>query len=291
LARQHGIEGFCYWHYWFAGRRLLERPFAEVLRSGAPDFPFCLGWANESWTGVWHGCPDKILIEQTYSESDFAAHFEHVAPAFFDRRYLRVEGKPLFVVYKPQNLPEPRRFIDDWQTRAIKAGLDGIFFVGEDWTRHFDPAATGFDAAVPHCPGLVFHNLTVRLNKLERMRTTPYYQLRYLYKNIPHIFSYEDFIDAIDQELRDDVRQFPSVITGWDNTPRCGANGYVLVGATPELFARQLRRAIDRVRFRPRDQRLIFVKSWNEWAEGNVLEPSADGARAYLEACRREVCE
>jgi hypothetical protein len=290
FAREHGIEGFCYWHYWFAGRRLLERPFNEVLRSGKPDFPFCLAWANESWTGIWHGSPDKILVEQTYpGEKDFAAHFEAVVEAFFDRRYMRVRGRPLFIVYKPHNLPNPRAFVEDWQERAIKAGLDGIFFVGEDWTRTFDPVAAGFDASLPHCPGLAFHNLLERLNRLERMASTPYFQLRYLYKNVPHIFCYEDFIRAADEELRDPRVQFPSVITGWDNTPRCGSKGFVLVDATPQLFTTQLRRALARIEHRPLDERIIFVKSWNEWGEGNYLEPSSVYGRELAEACRRVV--
>lgn len=108
LAREHGIEGFCYWHYWFGGKRLLERPFNEVLKSGEPKFPFCLGWANESWSGIWHGCADKILMEQTYlGIEEEERHFNAVVDALFDERYLRVDDKPIFYIYKPQQLPKP----------------------------------------------------------------------------------------------------------------------------------------------------------------------------------------
>ena len=139
LAAQYGVSAFCYWHYWFGGgRRLLERPFDEVLQSGSPDFPFCLGWANQTWSGIWHGAPNRILIEQTYpdspGENDYRAHFETVLPAFMDPRYLRIDGRPLFLVYDPTDLPEPQRFLDLWRSWAADEGLPGIFFVGRTET-------------------------------------------------------------------------------------------------------------------------------------------------------------
>ena len=137
LAKAHGIEGFCYWHYWFGnGRRLLERPFTEVLRSGTPDLSFCLAWANGTWTGIWHGAPDRILIEQTYpGESDERAHFEVVAEAFEDPRYLRVDGRPVFYIYDPSALPDPQNFLDRWRNWAHDRGLGGVFFIGQCWRR------------------------------------------------------------------------------------------------------------------------------------------------------------
>ena len=124
MAREHGIEGFSYWHYWFAGKRLLERPFNEVLQSGEPDFPFCLGWANETWTGIWHGSPGRVLIEQTYPGiEDYKRHFQVVLEAFEDPRYMTVDGKPIFMIYMPKKLPNPREFTDCWRELADKAGL------------------------------------------------------------------------------------------------------------------------------------------------------------------------
>src|SRR3989304_6840857 len=121
LAKAYGIEAFCYWLYWFGGRRLLERPFNEVLESGQPDFPFCLGWANDSWTGIWHGCADKVLMEQTYpGPGDEETHFYALLPAFSDKRYLTIDGKPLFLISKPYRLPEPNRFLDHWRELAVK---------------------------------------------------------------------------------------------------------------------------------------------------------------------------
>ncbi|MHB8498177.1 MAG: glycoside hydrolase family 99-like domain-containing protein, partial [Acidimicrobiales bacterium] len=128
LARLHGVTGFCYWHYWFAGRQLLERPFSEVLATGSPDFPFCLAWANQSWSGVWHGAPDRILIEQTYpGPDDDVRHFDLLRRAFEDPRYVTLSGQPVLFVYKPADLPEPARFVERWQKMAHDAGFGGLY--------------------------------------------------------------------------------------------------------------------------------------------------------------------
>ena len=142
LAATHGISGFCYWHYWFAGQRLLERPFNEVLVSGEPDFPFCLGWANESWTGVWHGNPDMTLVEQVYpGRADEEKHFRQVEKAFRDPRYITIDGKPVFYIYKPHQIPHCQQFVELWQSLAIKSGLKGVYFIGEDVYIDEDPWA------------------------------------------------------------------------------------------------------------------------------------------------------
>lgn len=289
LAREHGISGFCYWHYWFGGKRLLEKPFNEVLRSRQPDFPFCLGWANESWTGVWHGAPNKVLMGQTYPGSDDEErHFHTVAEAFFDSRYLTVDGKPIFYVYKPQQLPEPKRFVEHWQNLAIKAGLAGIYFIGEDvyvddcpW----NPAASGFDAVVPNTPGVGF----LRMSKRRYLKHYIALAYRKLVKR-PYIFDYEDFIATsfVEEPASRNFDFFPSVLPNWDNSPRSGINAKVLVNSTPDLFRAQLQRAIAQVSDRPEDKRIVFIKSWNEWAEGNFLEPDEIFGNAYLEVCRDE---
>jgi lipopolysaccharide biosynthesis protein len=151
LARDHGVTGFCWWHYWFAGRRLLERPFDEVLAAGRPDLPFSLCWANQSWSGVWHGAPDRVLMEQTYPDGDDAVHFASLLGAFRDERYHRVSDRPLLGVFRPQELPDARRFVDTWQQLARDAGLGGLYLVafsesrawGAQYETHVDD---GFDA-------------------------------------------------------------------------------------------------------------------------------------------------
>jgi hypothetical protein len=130
LARNAGIEGFCYYHYWFGGKRLLEKPFTEVVATGQPNFPFCLCWANQTWSGIWHGNPDRVLVEQTYpGTEDNRRHFLAVRQAFLDTRYPRFEGRPIFVIYRPTEHPDVTRFITEWEELAVQSGLPGIHFV------------------------------------------------------------------------------------------------------------------------------------------------------------------
>lgn len=285
LARSAGIEGFCYWHYWFAGERLLERPFAEVLASGQPDYPFCMGWANESWAGVWHGNPDQILKRQTYpGAEDEQRHFELLEPAFHDPRYLRIDDRPVFYVYKPGSIPECRKFVDHWQNLAIKSGLSGVYFIGEDVrldTNPWDYKANGFDAVSANSPGTAFL-------RLARKR----FQLRYLLprllhkiQNHPVLYKYKDFIEHNQVQPGHD-NFYPSVVPNWDNTPRVGRNGFVLTGSTPALFRQHLQHAVQQVAHRQEDHRVVFIKSWNEWAEGNYLEPDQEWGHAYLQVCK-----
>jgi hypothetical protein len=285
LAERNGITGFCYWHYWFGGKRLLERPFNEVLESGEPDFPFCLGWANESWAGVWHGEPNRILMQQSYpGPKDEEKHFRLVERAFHDPRYLKMDGKPIFYVYKPGKIPQCNRFVTHWQNLAIKSGLKGVYFIGEDVeidTRPWDYKSNGFDAIVANSPGVAFL-------RLARKR----FQARYLLPRIGHRlrrqptqYSYSDFL-AHNLVNPGHDNFYPSVVPNWDNTPRVGQRGFVLTDPNPEYFKQQLQQAVSQLENRPEDQKLLFLKSWNEWAEGNYLEPDEHFGTAYLDVCR-----
>jgi lipopolysaccharide biosynthesis protein len=154
LAKEYGIHGFCYYHYWFNGRRILERPFNEVLASGKPDFPFCLCWANENWTRTWDGLEKKILLEQNYSEEDDRQHIRSLARAFQDERYIRVGNKPLFLVYKASRIPNPLKTTSIWREEAKKMGIEDLFLckVESAHGEHGDPTKSGFDAAVEFQP-------------------------------------------------------------------------------------------------------------------------------------------
>jgi lipopolysaccharide biosynthesis protein len=285
MARSHGIEAFCYYHYWFAGRRLLERPFNEVLASGEPDFPFCLSWANQTWTGVWYGAPKHVLIEQTYpGEDDHRRHFETLLPAFLDRRYVRVDGKPLFVVYNPMDIPELQRFTDLFRELAAKAGLPGLHLVGESWYGQWFPREHGFDAVVTSNLPSRRRDWTPWREPIRKIR-----QKTEAMRNLPTVYRYKDLLDSFVRPGPPQVETYPCLVPNWDNSPRSGANGLVMVGSTPELFRRQVRRALEVTQDLPAEHRLIFVKSWNEWAEGNHLEPDLKFGRAYLEVLRDEV--
>lgn len=288
LAREYGIEAFCYYHYWFAGKRILERPFNEVLQSGEPDFPFCLCWANHSWTGVWAGCPGKTLIEQTYpGERDHRAHFDLLLQAFSDRRYLKVDGKPLFLIYEPMRIPDVERMTNLWRELAQGAGLKGIFLVGMGRESNWNPNEYGFDAATPKDrlpelkqPHSSFRTVNLLRDKVHSLIGKP---TVYLHRKVLQNWIYREEGTLFDN--------FPCLVPNWDNTPRSGSNGLVLHGSTPELFRLTLRNAIQTCRQKLPERRLIFIKSWNEWAEGNYLEPDLKFGRAYLEVIQDELNE
>ena len=282
MAERFGIEGFCYYHYWFAGKRLLNRPFDEVVASGKPKFPFCLCWANQTWSGVWHGLKDKILIAQTYpGERDHRAHFETLLPAFRDIRYIKVEGKPLFLIFLPHEIPEPKATLALWRQMAREAGLEGIYFVGNSTAQKpEDFRDMGFDATVQG-PNIKFRPWVKTWRKpLARIK-----QSIDLRRGIPHRFDMGNFFEQ-NKPGRQNWPSYPSLVHAWDNTPRSGSRGIVYENATPQLFKKMLQLAIDSVSHEPEGKRLIFLKSWNEWAEGNHLEPDLRDGMAYLDALK-----
>jgi Glycosyltransferase WbsX len=290
LAREHGIEGFCYWHYWFGdGRRILERPFAEVLSSKQPNFPFCLAWANETWNGRQHGVKDNtVLIEQTYSGShDFEEHFKTLLPAFRDERYITVDSKPLFVVYKPQHLPDALEFTGLWRQLAAKAGLPGLHLVAlQDGS--WNPLEHGFDAVVPHEPWQHFRSIpeTIAAKFVRRALNRRLSDICRNRFRMPEQYQYREFVkNSFLVERRSNT--YPCVIPNWDTTPRAHEWGVVLKNSRPELFAIHLSKAIRSVQNEAPEHRIVFIKSWNEWAEGNYLEPDRRYERGYLEAVKK----
>lgn len=284
MAKEHGIEAFCYYHYWFAGKRILERPFNEVLESGQPDFPFCLCWANETWSGIWHGSPDKVLIKQTYpGDADYRAHFMYLLKAFSDDRYVTVDKKPLLLIYRPQDIPDLLKFTDLWREMAIQSGLKGLYLVASNVPAKWSPRIHGFDASVNAY-------LPPKKPWVSRRRPIQWLLNKYSEKfGLPTIYSYEELLPQLLHDRCHDVESFPCVIPNWDNTPRSGANGRVFHGSTPELFRIHLKRALEIMKDVPPEHNLVFIKSWNEWAEGNHLEPDLRFGKAYLHVLKDEV--
>ena len=283
LAQQYGVSAFCYWHYWFAGRRLLERPVREIIECGQPDMPFCLGWANQTWTGIWHGAPGRILVEQTYpGAADDAAHFQELLPAFTDPRYFRVHGRPVFYVFRPEEIPDPAGWCRRWREMAVSHGLGGIYLIAEmtdllgRGVGCEDPIALGFDAGV-----------YVRLPAdTSRQRALRMRLIRKLLGRGPEVYPYLIKPRPLPERYRA-KRVYPAVYPNWDNTPRSGHDGLVLSGSRPDLFAAHVEAAVRAVADRKVDERLVFVKSWNEWAEGNYLEPDVQFGHGWLEALRQ----
>lgn len=279
LAREYGVEAFCYWHYWFgAGKRILERPFNEVLESGEPEFPFCLAWANASWTGVWYGMQNSMLLEQKYlGEEEDTEHFYFVLKAFRDSRYLRVNNKPLFFIYAPLDHPDVQSFMRLWQQLARKEGLEGVFFVGALWGSEDLPNFSGTAKIDPF--ELPEQSKIDKAISLIKQRFLGYPR---------RIVDYDDVVEYLKNRVLKE-NEFPVITPNWDNTARSGSRGSVITNSTPAKFDLMLRNAIDKIENRPPDERIVFVEAWNEWAEGNYLEPDVKFGRGFLEAIRKNI--
>nr|WP_319999852.1 glycoside hydrolase family 99-like domain-containing protein [uncultured Draconibacterium sp.] len=279
LAKIHGIEGFCYWHYWFGnGKRLLERPFNEVLESGKPNFPFCLAWANESWQGFDFGAKGRnVLLNQEYpGEEDIINHFYEVLPAFTDKRYTTVDNKPLFYIYKPSQLPNAEKFIEIWQNLAVKNNLQGIYFVAQSLDDSLITTYTnlGFDAVNTNR----FKDVFARPGVVSRLKRKVFLK--------PIICDYSKAVLRLEGTEDEKSHIFPTIMPNWDHTPRTGKRGNLLKNSTPELFKSHVVRVLKRIQQKDDEHKIIFLKSWNEWAEGNYMEPDQRYGRAYLEALR-----
>lgn len=285
LAREAGVEGFCYWHYWFGGKQLLEQPLLQVLANGQPDFPFCIAWANESWYAkTWvdkKGESDRLLIEQTYSEQDDRAHFEAILPMLRDKRYILVDGKPLLVIYRPLQLPDGKAWVDRWQQMAHEAGLPGLYLVGHTLYRKEANAVLGigFDAVNIVPIGDVKRNLRLALRHLPTL-------LRYLSGNAPLVYDYAEAMKTFDSKKiqREDV--IPTLLPNWDHSPRSSVRALVLNNATPQAFRTHVQAVCKTIE--GKKNQLVMLKSWNEWSEGNYIEPDSRWNRQFLEVLKDE---
>ena len=286
LARSHGINAFCYYHYWFAGRRLLERPFEQVLASGEPDFPFCLCWANESWTRAWDGSERQILMPQRYDAEDDRAHARSLVRAFGDDRYVRVGGRPLVLIYRASLLPDPRATAEVWRQEARSAGIGDLHLcqVESFGAERCDPATRGFDAAVEFAPDW-------RLMPVPAWRQRWHAALRRVLGRerlveADHVFSYDELAERSEAKPDPGYCRYPCVCPGFDNTSRRRRGATILRGETPQRYRAWLSEVVRRQSAEPPEHRLVFVNAWNEWAEGNHLEPDARWGRAFLDATR-----
>lgn len=281
LAREYGIHGFCYYHYWFKGRRLLERPFKEVLESGKPDFPFCLCWTNHSWN--WRrGDKERQgrLIPQEYSEEDDRNHIRWLLDAFEDERYIRIDGRPLFLVYRMFDLPDPLRTVTIWKEEAQQRGVPEPYLCKVDSHGEFgDPAEYGCDAAAEFWP----HHLETFVERMSGLEE---------YYSVNKIQDYSRVAEALLRRPAPSWRRFPCVLPDRDTTPRAdyageNATAHIFRGSTPEAYGHWLEETIRKISSYPVDEQLVFVNAWNEWSEGSYLEPDVKHGRAYLEATRR----
>ena len=284
LAREYGIYGFVYYHYWLNGKRLLHRPFDEVLVSGRPDFPFCLCWANENWTRTWDGLENEVLLAQRYSEEDDRQHIGWLAGAFQDPRYIRVNGKPLFLVYHATALPDACRTAALWREEAHRLGLGEIYLARvESFSEEpSDPAKMGFDAAVEFQPDTRKGGRP--LKQVAFSRAAHHLGIPYCAYHSNQVFDYVALVERSLGESAPFYKRFPCVMPSWDNTARRQNRASIFKNASPAVYERWLRRVIERSVPGSPEEDFVFINAWNEWGEGNHLEPCLKWGRAYLKA-------
>lgn len=292
LAKEYGIYGFCYYHYWFNGKLLMERPVNEILKSGEPDFPFMFCWANENWSRNWDGKFRNILIEQKYSDEDDIAHIRYLCKEVFsDKRYIRINNKPVFAIYRSKYFPDMKHSIDTWRETAKKEfGLD-LYIIRVENEPDFGPEylKSGFDAAMDFQPLLMG-----KFNKW--WKNFPFRVMNHLFKGkyqwFNRHFSYAAYVRYQLNKPMADYKCFPCVSPGWDNSPRRRHSSYTaFTGSTPQLFGTWLKDTLHRFRPFSKEENLVFINAWNEWAEGNYLEPDQKWGRQYLEETKKAIEE
>lgn len=287
LAREYGIYGFCYYHYWFNGKRLMHEPLDAMLKTGLPNFPFMYCWANENWTRRWDGDEQKVLIKQNYSEADDIKHIHFLCKnVFSDSRYIKVNGKPFFAVYRPKLFPDIRKTLQIWRNEAQKLGI-GELYIGymQGFNLKENPADLGFDVAIDFQPDFYntpspdTGNIIDKVFDKLKIKTS-------VYKN-HRLINYQNYVNMMKQLPKPGYKQYSSVTPMWDNSSRRKEGAFILKGATPELYENWLNHILKTFNPYSAEENFIFINAWNEWAEGNHLEPCTKWGRRYLEATKR----
>jgi lipopolysaccharide biosynthesis protein len=281
MAKESGIFGFCYYHYWFNGKRLLNRPIDEVLKSGKPDFPFCFCWANENWSRRWDGSENDILMKQHYNFEDDKEHINFLFQYFRDPRYIKVEGKPLFIIYKPEFLPDIKKTITIWREEAHKAGFEDLYICYfENGVRDSDPHLLNFDSSIEFQP--CWHKLPVRKATIMRRILN-----KIQHKHYTKILDYNKVSEImLMSSLNVGYKRYPCVMPMWDNTARKKSGRLVLNDSSPEKYGKWLSEIVRGFKPFSEEENFIFINAWNEWGEGNHLEPCQKWGSAYLEVTK-----
>ena len=309
LAKEYGIEGFCYWHYWFGkGKRILEMPFNRVVETGKPNFPFCLSWANHSWsTSTWNDAKkvkdDVEFLKQEYlGEEDYREHFYALLPAFKDKRYITVDGKLLFSIFAPVSFPddELKQFMKVWNELARENELKGFHFVAKisSVAKLTDPdfkerLKSGYAPTFDKYLDMGFDAIWTNNMRRAEILSNGFFRIwlkRVLYHGLKirtiDKYKYKDIVNNYFCETDSKENIYPTIVPRWDKTPRQGNRASIYYQGSPELFEKHVRDAIEAVKNKAPEHQIIFLQAWNEWGEGNYIEPDIYYGRAYLEALK-----
>lgn len=269
-AKSIGVDAFCHWHYWFAGKRVLHLPLDRMISLPDRGIKVMLGWANESWTGIWHGLSNQVIFQQTYGREELSDHAKLIASYIRSDRYLRVGESSPFLIYKPRLIPDAKNYLEELREKVRHYGGGDLYIIGNWGPGRSEmvnrPGDFGLDAVVANNVGRYFDS------RLAQKMYAGAWQLKRKLGLGPEIRRYTSTIDtlrAAHQAVDGTVHS--AVVTGWDNTPRSGKRGLVLTGYDRENFERAIRAALELEE--KNAAQLLFIKSWNEWAEGNTIEP------------------
>jgi len=287
MAREHGIYGFCYYHYWFNGKRLLNRPLDDLLESDQPDLPFMLCWANENWTRTWDGQEKEVLIKQDYSEADDLAHIRFLLEnVFCDKRYIKVDGKPFFIFYRPQHFNDFKNTILVWRREAERTGFPGLYLgYMQSFAYKEAPEVIGLDCAVAFHPDVAEMPKHIHPNAWQKIlhHTRLFHSYHYQHA----VFRYADYVANMlkKHSIKDNLYQM--VFPMWDNSARRKMNAVIFKDAAPALYKSWLQHTLQSSK--SMGQNFVFINAWNEWAEGCHLEPCQKWGTQYLEATKQAI--
>lgn len=275
LAKRYGIDGFCYYYYWFSGKRLLERPLEDMLHDPESDMPFCLCWANENWSRRWDAAESEVLIAQQYLPGDDLAFIKSLIPYFNDRRYIKINGAPLLIVYRPQHLPDPKKSAQVWRDYCKSIGIEKIHLHSALTHGNWDYEQFDFDGGVEFPPhNMKQDNLVGELNCVEN-----YQGYVVDYSEVAKMYLANDYSEK---------NVYRCLFPSWDNTARRKLNGAVIINGTPENYECWLSSALKKTKEEyPNQERILFINAWNEWAEGCHLEPDRRYGHQFLDVTKR----
>lgn len=294
LAKEYGLYGFCYYHYWFNGHMLLQKPLENMLNDKKVDIPFCICWANEHWTNAWVSRENKVLIEQSYGEKkEWKEHYDYLSKFFHDDRYIKEDNKPMIVIYRPDIVDCMEQMMDYWQELAKEDGFDGLVFAYQSMSYDYLDYHRGdkFDYDIEYQPG--YARAFMKNNKPDFLRKIFRKCMSYSYKlglNIKETtklskYDYKQVWDYIIDTPPISEKSIACAFVDWDNTPRRGNGGAVFEGMTPDLFESYLQKLIVKSKEQYKKD-YMFIFAWNEWAEGGYLEPDEENGFRNLEAIR-----
>ena len=287
LAKEFGIKGFCYYHYWFNGKRILHEPLDRKLKNSKEDLPFMLFWANETWSRRWLGEERDIIMKQTYSDEDDLLHINWLIDVFKDSRYIKINQRPVFVIYRPLDLPDIKKTLSVFNQECDRKGVERPYFIASNsHIGTYDIRELGFDAILNFEPQLgvlpYFNDDRKSFRKFRNNLKFGVFNSKY------KLYDYKQAKELMFKR-KFDYHYFPSSLVNWDNTSRRGKNGIVLCNSSPEIFEEYMIREIrkfESMEMNNEEENLFFINAWNEWAEGNHLEPDKANGKSYLEAVR-----